>query len=324
MLDWPPQLHAQFGEHASVPSLPQTSCFENTIVTTMNFFKDAFDKLDEIGQEVGKHAGYAVADITRALESAGQDVSKHIDPSTLKAIEEFGKEAGSYVGATAEDIWKALLGAGEDAGKQIQPIIREIGKSLAEGGEGVRDYFLGVIAEASMIEWADMPTHIQQWIAEHPERIIGIILGILAGPLATAAVPLVLGAFGFTAGGIAAGTLYLIWPCDTTNLSRFHRSRHSIGYRRCRGPQPVRYADERRCWRCRSCCCPVYGRDFSWHGWHGWCCCSCTRGNEIGSREGCGWERAVRQKDMRGGSDLVKVWNLYWHESYLSFSCHFS
>jgi hypothetical protein len=244
----------------------------------MNLFKDAFDKLDEIGQEVGKHAGYAVADISRALENAGRDMGRGIDPSTLRAIEDFGKEAGSYVGATADDIRKALLGAGEDVGKQVPPVIKEIGKSLDEGGQSVRDYILGVIADASTIQWADMPAHIQKWIAEHPERIIGIIFSILAGPLAAAAVPAILAAFGFTAGGVAAGTSHSVSTSDTINVDRIHCSECSIGHRQCRRPQPVRYADERRCWRCRPRCCPVDRGDPRWYSWYCRCCCSCTCG----------------------------------------------
>lgn len=171
----------------------------------MSFFKDVFEKLDEIGQEVGRHAGYAVADIGRAVDFAGQEIGKQIDPSTLKAISSFGVWAGQSVGGTAEGIWQGLLGAGEEIGKHTQPFIQELAKSLEDGGHTVRDHLLKAIADPSTINWVSLPREIRDWMESHPERVIGIIISILAGPLAAAAVPAILQAFGFGAGGVAAG-----------------------------------------------------------------------------------------------------------------------
>jgi hypothetical protein len=186
-------------------------CHNHT--TSMGFFDEAIKKLDDLSQEVGKHAINAAA-----------EVNKHVPPSTFQSLENFGEEAGKHVGATADDVWKALLGAGNEIGKYAGPTAEEVWKKLDVLGQEAGKHIGGVVDDAKKFEWdaaADMKSWIKKnpghtaadfksWIEAHPKQAAGILAGILAPPLAIAAVPVMLGGLGFTAGGVAAGmcTLY--------------------------------------------------------------------------------------------------------------------
>ncbi|KAF2639371.1 hypothetical protein P280DRAFT_470741 [Massarina eburnea CBS 473.64] len=173
----------------------------------MGFLDDAFKTLDDIGQEIGQHAGYAASDISRVLGSAGQKINKHISPSTFKALEKFGEDASRHVGATADDIWKALLGAGEEFGKHTGPVIGDVGKAFDGFGREVGKHIFSAAKEAEKVDWENLPVDIKGWIERHPEQTMMIIAGIAATPVAVASVPALLAAFGFTAEGIAAGSI---------------------------------------------------------------------------------------------------------------------
>ncbi|KAF2689555.1 hypothetical protein K458DRAFT_129215 [Lentithecium fluviatile CBS 122367] len=172
----------------------------------MGFLEDAFKTLDSIGHDVSKHAGHAVAD-SRAADSVGQEIGSRIDPSTLRVLEHFGEEAGKHVGATADDIWKALMGAGGEIGKHTGPVVDDVGRALGGFGQEVGKHIAGAVEDAKEADWESLPADIREWIEKHPEQTMGIVAGISAAPLAVAAVPAVLGAAGFTAEVVAAGSI---------------------------------------------------------------------------------------------------------------------
>jgi hypothetical protein len=179
----------------------------------MGFFDEAIKKLDDLSQEVGKHAINAAA-----------EVNKHVLPSTFQSLENFGEEAGKHVGITADDVWKALLGAGNEIGKHAESTAEDVWKKLDVLGQEAGKHIGGVVEDAKKFEWdaaADVKSWIKKnpghtaadfksWVEAHPKQAAGILAGILAPPLAIAAVPVMLGGLGFTAGGVAAGmcTLY--------------------------------------------------------------------------------------------------------------------
>ena len=175
----------------------------------MDLLRNAFKSLDDIGQEVGRHAGYAIEDISRVAEGIGQQVVQHVDPSTLKAIENFGKIAGNQVGSTADDICKALLDTRTDLGKKVQPLFRNFDTAIGGAGNEVKNFFSSALVDENALRWSDLPAHIRDWIENNPQLTAGIILSIVlpivTGPLAASAATPILNAFGFTAEGIAAG-----------------------------------------------------------------------------------------------------------------------
>jgi hypothetical protein len=180
----------------------------------MGFFDEAIKKLDDLSQEVGKTAINAVA-----------EVNKHIPPSTFQSLENFGEEAGKHVGITADDVWKALLGAGptaEDVWKKLDvlgqgAVVKDANKFEWDAAVDVKSWILkhpGQTA-AYVKSWMEKnpgqaTADVKSWIVEHQGQAAGILAGILAPPLAMAAVPVILGGLGFTVGGAAAGmyTLY--------------------------------------------------------------------------------------------------------------------
>lgn len=221
----------------------------------MNFFENAFEALDGIRHEVIHHAGYAIADLGQALETMRHDVSKCINPLTLKAIEELGKAAGHHASYAAGDIWKILHNAGDNLNTWAKPFIESIEASISGAGQNVHKYFVGAIANGETMDWTSLPAYITSWIEENPERTLGIIFNIIipviVGSLAATAVPAILAAFGFTTEGILAGvfssTSKISWR--HSNTTRIHRGKTSFRCRQCCGKHFVFYVDE--CGRCR-------------------------------------------------------------------------
>jgi hypothetical protein len=158
----------------------------------MGFFNDALQKLDELNQEVSKHAINAVA-----------EANKHI-PSAFQTLENFGEEAGKHVGATADNVWKALLGAGDQIGKHAGPAAEDAWKKLDVLGQEAGKRIGGVVEDAKKLEW-ERAAGAKSWMENHPKQVAGIAAALVAPPLAIAAVPVVLGGLGFTAAGVAAG-----------------------------------------------------------------------------------------------------------------------
>lgn len=175
----------------------------------MGLFEDALRTLDDISHEVGKHASHAAADVGKAVNGIGQEVNKHIDPATWSTLANFGEEAGKHVGATADDIWKALLGAGEEMGEKAGPLADDARHALAGLGQEAGKHIGGAVEDAKKIEWEKLPAEIKEWIEKHPGETAGLAAGVLAAPLAMAAVPPALAAVGFTAEGVALGTYSL-------------------------------------------------------------------------------------------------------------------
>jgi hypothetical protein len=178
--------------------------FHNSLVPTMGFFGNAFKALDQFGhnipkyaehaapmitgaasvisQEAQRHAGYAARDFDWFVNNAGQEVIKNIDPNTLQGLGNFGEEVGKNLGATADDVWKALLGAHEEVGKHVG----------------------GALDNAKSFGWEAAAKAVKEWVVQHPELAVAIAAA-LAGSVAVMAVPPVLGALGFTEGGVVAG-----------------------------------------------------------------------------------------------------------------------
>lgn len=166
----------------------------------MGFSDDALKIWNDVSGTVGEAAG-----------SAGEEINQRID---LRFLQQLGEEIGKHVGATADDVWKALLGAGEDIGKHAGPMIGDVGKAFDGYGKEVGKHLAGALEAGQKIEWERLPVEMKDWIEKHPVQTMGIVIGLLAAPLAVASVPAVLSAIGFTADGVALGVYQLPYSYD--------------------------------------------------------------------------------------------------------------
>ncbi|KAF1978145.1 hypothetical protein BU23DRAFT_525848 [Bimuria novae-zelandiae CBS 107.79] len=141
----------------------------------MALFGQVWDALDSFGQEAGKHIGGVAADTWKHLDGFGQEASKHIGDATVEA-------------------WKHLDGFGQE----------EAGKSIGCAVGQTRKHF-DVFTQEAGKNSAGAAEHAWNWIAEHPRETFTIVSSVFAAPVAIAVTPLVLGAVGFTSGGVAAG-----------------------------------------------------------------------------------------------------------------------
>ena len=198
-------------------------------------------------------------DAWRAMDGFGQEAAKQIGPAAAEAWKHADKFGQEQLGPAAAETWKNLDAFGQEAGKHISPAVAETWKHLDEFGQNAGD-----------------------WVREHPGETAGIVACVFAAPVAIGAANVGLKIAGFTAAGVAAGTLRyarFLASLQMLNTSRIRCRCFPISDWKCRRRKRVRYFPECWSWRCRCCNCP---RHCCWNK-H----CNCGRCDSSCAHQGC-------------------------------------
>jgi hypothetical protein len=157
----------------------------------MDFFHNTWKALDGVGQEAGKHIGVAADETSKHLDAFEKDVGPKIEPAlgeAWKHVDSLGQEAGKHIGGAAHETFRHLDEFGKEVGPKIGPAMEDVWKRMGAFGQ-------------------EAEKQTKKWVEKHPGETAGMIACVVAAPLGIAAAHGVLHMVGFTATGVAAGTI---------------------------------------------------------------------------------------------------------------------
>jgi len=175
-----------------------------------NSLARAIKALDGLGQGINEHTNYAVGGFSKAMAGFNQKAAKHISSTDSKPLEHHGEGLQKPIGATTDDVRKAPLVAEAEVCKCEKPAT-EGARKAADGFGKEGENPGGAGEDPKKSGWRSVAGGIKTWAGENPVKSASIVAGIIAPPVAIAALPAVLGGIGFTAGGVVGG-MFLTYP----------------------------------------------------------------------------------------------------------------
>ena len=164
---------------------------------------DARRQLDKLGQEVGKHAAPIAKEALKSANAVARLAGNHLaarqgnalprqageEDSDWQFIQEFGEDMAKRLGSTADEFWQKMSSS---------DFVKEIGQKTLPKFNFTEEDLSG------------FSERLRLWILAHPIEFATLLACIAAGPIVIAITPAMLGLFGFTPLGIAAGKLPII------------------------------------------------------------------------------------------------------------------